>query len=174
MRSYQEAFEIARGLQSSAPIPGYLMFNYARVLVDLGRTSEGVEWLNRTIQEPKQAPRFVNRARMLLTGVLLDRGDAAAARAEFQQLERDLTAPAPDERVNLSILRARFAAAEGRSPARPRSSPPRPAATIRWSARPDRPSANSDRGSRQRVGRQEDRSSDDPTALSVKEAGAVS
>jgi serine/threonine protein kinase/tetratricopeptide (TPR) repeat protein len=114
MRSHQEAFEIARGLQPSARSPGYLMINYARVLVDLGRTSEGVEWLNGALQEPKLAPRFVNRARMLLTGVLLDRGDVAAARTEFQQLERDLTAPGPDERLNLTILRARFAAAEGR------------------------------------------------------------
>ena len=113
-RSFRETIELSRGIEPSGRVPAARMQNYGRVLVALGRRSEGKEWLLQALEQTDAAPRFLNAARLALASVLVDEGNLTAARETFARAERDLRTPTPPERVAMTMVRAQIAAAEGR------------------------------------------------------------
>jgi serine/threonine protein kinase len=114
-RTDREAFDIARGLETSGRVPAYLSLNYGRLLIALGRPGEGSEWLRRTIEQTTAPPRFIHLARLALVSVLVDQGDVGAARAAFEQVGLDVGSGAPAaDRVAVTLVRAKLASADGR------------------------------------------------------------
>jgi serine/threonine protein kinase len=114
-RTFRESLELSRGVTSSGEPNIAVMKNYARVLVDLRRTAEAKDWLQRALaRSDKVPPRWINDARLTLALVLAEEGDVAGALQVFEPAERELReAPTPAERALIGMIRAELAVAEG-------------------------------------------------------------
>jgi tetratricopeptide (TPR) repeat protein len=86
------------------------------VLLDLRRTAEAKDWLQRALARSDNVPpRWINDARLTLALVLAEEGDVAGALRVFEPAERELrAAPIPAERALIAMIRAQLAVAEGR------------------------------------------------------------
>jgi eukaryotic-like serine/threonine-protein kinase len=114
-RTLRESLELSRGVTPSGEPNMGVMRNYARVLVDLRRTAEAKDWLQRALaRTDKVPPRWINDARLTLALVLAEEGDVVGALRVFEPAERELrAAPTPAERALIGMIRAELAVAEG-------------------------------------------------------------
>jgi eukaryotic-like serine/threonine-protein kinase len=115
-RTFRESLELSRGVSRSGEPNMGVMKNYARVLLDLRRTAEAKDWLQRALARSDNVPpRWINDARLTLALVLAEEGDVAGALRVFEPAERELrAAPIPAERALIAMIRAQLAVAEGR------------------------------------------------------------
>ncbi len=120
-RKYRRAIDISRtdeNVDSASPV---LLYNYAAVLRDLGRTAEGTDYAERAAAKARRVgdQMLVDQTTLLEAQFHLDRHDFAKARALLSELEPRLRSKLPSEHYAFASLasdRSQLALATGDLP----------------------------------------------------------
>jgi serine/threonine-protein kinase len=116
-RRFAEAEELARAADRSGRVPGYLLANHARLLVDLRRADDARAALQRARTQGDLTAPFAAIGQLSEAILRIDGGDVAAARAIYETLkDPGKTALAPAHWHTVHMLAARIEKAEGRLP----------------------------------------------------------
>jgi tetratricopeptide (TPR) repeat protein len=110
-----EAVALVRAADSAGRVPGYLLVNHARLLVDLGRRADARAALERARAQGDLTERFVAVSELIEALLRIEDGDVAGAQRMYGSLQNPEQTPLPRTQWHVvRILAAQIARAEGR------------------------------------------------------------